>query len=109
MEWLLKPFADVVPKDIERYVADRLEQEYAPATVDRELDLLSQVVHWAIKTLRIHIAVSPMLGVRRPRYFNERNRRLTGNEEARLMAAAREQDRRLAYEAAVETVLGLSE
>jgi integrase len=42
---------------------------------------------------KVHLHQSPMVGVRRPRYFNERDRRLRGDEEVRLFAAAREEDR----------------
>lgn len=36
LEWLFKSLADVLPKDIEGYVSERIgEQGYAPATVDR--------------------------------------------------------------------------
>ena len=78
LEWLFKNLADVLPKDIEGYISERIgEPGYAPATVDRELDLISQIIHWARKTLRIHLHESPMYGVRRPRYFNERDQRLS--------------------------------
>jgi integrase len=96
----------VLPKDIEGYVSERIgEQGYAPATVDRELDLLSQIINWARKTLRIHLHESPMYGVRRPRYFNERDRRLSPEEERRLFESARAEDRLLARERALETAL----
>lgn len=45
----------MLPTDIECYVHDRIEQEIVEATVDRELDLLSSVCIWAIKTLRIDV------------------------------------------------------
>ncbi len=106
LEWLFKSLADVLPKDIEGYVTERIgEQGYAPATVDRELDLLSQIINWARKTLRIHLHESPMYGVRRPRYFNERDRRLSPEEERRLFESARAEDRLLARERALETAL----
>jgi hypothetical protein len=102
LEWLQKPLAHVQPTDIEQYIHDRIDQEIKPATVDRELDLISQVISWTQKTLRIHLAQSPMYGVRRPRYFNERNRRLLGDEQQRLIEAAREEDRLQARERAIK-------
>ena len=106
LEWLFKSLADVLPKDIEGYVSERIgEQGYAPATVDRELDLISQIINWARKTLRIHLHESPMYGVRRPRYFNERDRRLSPEEERRLFESARAEDRLLARERALEAAL----
>ncbi len=35
-----------------------------------------------------------MDGVKRPKYFNERDRRLKGDEEARLLDAAHSEDRK---------------
>jgi integrase len=105
LEWLRKPFAQIVPTDIEAYVVERIEDGLSPATVDRELDLFSQVCNWAINVKRIHVAMSPMRGVRRPRYFNERERRLSEDEKASLLAAAREEDRRRSFELAIDARL----
>jgi integrase len=46
----------------------------------------------AIDTWRIPVAKSPMDGIRRPKYFNERDRRLKGDEEAQLLNAAYDED-----------------
>lgn len=102
VEWLNKKFADVVPTDFQRYVDARLRQGIKPATIDREFDLISQVVNWAIKTLRYHLEISPFVGFERPRYFNERDRRLRGDEGERLLAAVREEDRLRSFKIAVE-------
>lgn len=104
LKWLHKPLAQVLPTDIEEYIHDRLDQDINPATVDRELDLISQVLTWASKTLRIPLNPSPMYGVRRPKYFNERDRRLQEhtNEKDRLLQAAREEDRLQSLEKALE-------
>jgi hypothetical protein len=50
LKWLHKPLAQVLPTDVEEYIHDRLDQEINPATVDRELDLISQVLTWSSKT-----------------------------------------------------------
>lgn len=92
VEWVNKPFATLEPGDFEDYIKERLEV-VAPSTVDREVDLLSSICRVAIDTWRIHVVKSPMDGVRRPRYLNERDRRLRPGEEARLMEAARAEDR----------------
>lgn len=92
VEWIKKPFAQIEPTDFEDYVNERLEV-VAPATVDRELDIFSAICRIAINTWRIAVPKSPMDGVRRPRYFNERDRRLRPGEEARLLDAARIEDR----------------
>lgn len=105
IEWLNKKFADVVPTDFQRYVDARLKQGIKPATIDREFDLISQVVNWAIRTLRYHVEISPFVGFERPRYFNERDRRLRGDEGERLLSAAREEDRLRSLKFAVEQEL----
>jgi integrase len=87
-----KSFADVGPEDFEDYIDERMQVVEA-ATVDRELDLFTAVCNTAINRWRIPCDKSPMDGVRRPTYFNERDRRLVGDEEARLLAAARMEDR----------------
>jgi hypothetical protein len=87
-----KPFADVVPDDFRDYIDERC-QIVAASSVDREIDLFTAVCNIAIDTWRIPCLKSPLDGVRRPSYFNERDRRLTGDEEARLLAAANAEDR----------------
>ena len=104
LEWLDLPFPDVQPIHIEEFIRDRLEQ-VMPATVDRELDRISAVINLAIKTWRYDLHRSPMLGVRRPKYFNERNRRLKGDEQERLFRSARREDLIRSRELALEKLL----
>lgn len=92
LEFLDKPFAQLEPEDFETYIRDRLD-DVLPASVDRELDLLSAVCNVAIGAWRYNVPQRPMEGVRRPKYFNERERRLADGEEARLIEHAREEDR----------------
>jgi hypothetical protein len=49
-----------------------------------EIDLFSSVCRIAIDSWRIHTEKSPMDSLHRPRYYNERDRRLKGDEEERL-------------------------
>ena len=91
MKWMRKRFAELMPEDIGEYIDDRC-QSVEPSTVDREVDIFSAVCGIAIDTWRIPVVKSPMDGVQRPAYFNERDRRLKGDEEARLLAAARAED-----------------
>lgn len=91
LEWLHKPLPEVTAVDIETFMRDRL-QAVQPATVDRQLDLLQAVFKVATVTWGYCLDRSPMEGVRRPSYFNERNRRLTLEEEVRLLEAARLED-----------------
>ncbi len=97
LDWFHKPLAFVTSKDLEDYRDDRLEV-VAPGTVDRELDEIARIFSLAISTWDYPLAKNPMDGARRPRYCNERDRRLVGDEEERLLAAAREEDRLRALE-----------
>lgn len=90
-QFILKPIAHVEPDDFTEYVDERC-QAASQATVDRELDIFSAVCNIAMKTWRIHLLQHPMDGVKRPQYFNERDRRLKPGEEERLLDAAFEED-----------------
>jgi integrase len=103
--FIRKPFADIVPDDIRDYIDDRC-QAVGPDTVDREVDLFSAVCHMAIDSWRIPVAKSPMDGVKRPKYFNERDRRLKGNEEERLLNAVYDEDAQTAIKARLEELMG---
>jgi integrase len=103
--FIRKPFAAIVPDDFTDYIDERC-QVVEPATVDREIDLFSAVCHIAIDTWRIPVQKNPMDGVRRPKYYNERDRRLKGDEESRLLAAAREEDRIRSIERRLEQLMG---
>ncbi|PLK49850.1 site-specific integrase [Uliginosibacterium sp. TH139] len=91
-KFIRKGFATILPEDFEDYIDERC-QSVEGATVDREFDIFSAVCSIAINTWRIPVAKSPFDGVRRPKYFNERDRRLKGDEEARLLRAAYDEDR----------------
>jgi integrase len=91
LEWLHLPLTKVRPEHFHDFIRDRLEYVEG-ATVDRQLDLLSRIYTLAQTRWRIHLDVSPMLGIKRPSYFNERDRRLVGDEEQRLLEAARKED-----------------
>lgn len=103
LEWLNLPLTDVMPSHIEDFIADRLEY-VAPSTVDRQIDLLSSIYNRAMKSWRIYLEFSPMQGVKRPKFFNERDRRLRGDEELRLLEAARQEDHLRSFDAHVETL-----
>lgn len=91
LEWLHKPLPEVTSVDIENFARER-QLVVKPATVDRQLDLLQAVFKVATVTWGYCLDRSPMEGVRRPKYFNERNRRLTVDEEVRLLDSARLED-----------------
>lgn len=91
--FIRKSFVAIGPEDFRDYIDERL-QSAEPATVDRELDVFRAVCKTAIDTWRIHVHMDPMAGLERPKYFNERDRRLRPGEEERLMEAAADEDKR---------------
>lgn len=102
--FIRKGFAEVVPEDFTDYIDERC-QVVAPATVDREIDIFSAVCRIAIDTWRVHVAKNPMDGVRRPKYYNERDRRLKGGEEERLFRAAHQADRQRSIRERLEQLM----
>lgn len=87
-QFVEKRLSDLSTEDLQDFITDRLS-EVAPSTVDRELDLLSQALKYAADVWKVAASESPFLGLRRPKYFNERDRRLCPAEEAKLLKAAR--------------------
>ena len=83
-----KKLAALTTEDLQDFVTDRLT-EVAPATVDRDLDVISQVIRYSADVWKIAAVESPFVGLRRPKYFNERDRRLSPREETSLLEAAR--------------------
>ncbi|MNK98789.1 site-specific tyrosine recombinase XerC [compost metagenome] len=73
-------------QDIASFRDERL-QAVAPSTTVRELAILSHVVEVAIRDWGLPLAKNVVKLVRRPVIRNERSRRLTGNEEQRLLDA----------------------
>lgn len=83
-----KKLAAITTEDFQDFIYDRLT-EVAPATVDRDIDVFSQVIRYADNIWKIAAVESPLKGLRRPKYFNERDRRLSSEEERKLLEAAR--------------------
>lgn len=90
-EFVGRPLAALTTEDLQQFVCTRLDT-VAPATVDRELDVIAQVLRYAHEVWSIAAAERPMQGLRRPKCRNERDRRLMPGEEERLLAAAREHE-----------------
>lgn len=82
-----KRLAQLGPADFSRYRDERLEK-VSPGTVLRELGLLSSVLNCAIKDWGYPIE-NPIPSIRRPAAPEHRDRRLEGDEEERLLTAAR--------------------
>jgi integrase len=73
--------------DISTYRDDRL-REVAPASVLREINIISHAIDTARREWDIHLSQNPCKLVRRPSPPRGRNRRLVGDEEQCLLAAA---------------------
>ncbi|HEY6644469.1 site-specific integrase [Povalibacter sp.] len=118
VNWMIRPIREVTNKHIQRFVSantgelisdetDTLNEKatvVSLATVDRELDLISQVIRWAIDKEGLAIK-NPMQGVTRPKYNNERDVRLLDGEEEQLLDAAREEDRIQSRNRAIQKLL----
>jgi integrase len=104
LKWLQRPFAEARSEHLMAFKTARLLQ-VAPATVDRELDLLSGVIHMAINSWDYVVAKNPMIGVKRPTYDNQRDRRFEGDEQERLFRSARREDLIRSREIALESLL----
>lgn len=87
-EFLFKPLAQLCTEDLQDFITDRLT-EVAPSTVDRDLDVLRQALNYASDVWKVAPAESPFKGLRRPKYFNERDRRLRADELDKLLKEAR--------------------
>lgn len=104
LEWLQLSLTEIRATDIEDFIHERM-QYVEGATVDRQLDLLQAVIKVATQTWGYHLDVNPMQGVRRPKYFNERDRRLSQDEEVRLVEMARKEDHLRSFELRVESLV----
>lgn len=81
---------DIQGRAIAKYRDDRLAAGRAPATVNRELNLLSHVFTIAQKEWGIHLGQgNPVALIRRPTGDVKRDRRLSLDEETKLLEAAR--------------------
>lgn len=79
--------AAVTPDLVGRYRDDRLAQGKANNTVRLELALLGHLFNVAIKEWHIGLVYNPVANIRKPRPGEGRNRRLSGREQALLLAA----------------------
>jgi integrase len=104
LEWLHLPFEDVRSAHLTAFKKARLKQ-VKPATVKREMDLLSAVIHKAIDSWDYVVAKNPMKGTKRPIFDNGRDRRLQGDEQERLFRSARREDLIRSRDLAIEALL----
>lgn len=79
--------AAVTPDLVGRYRDDRLTQGKANNTVRLELALLGHLFNVAIKEWHIGLVYNPVANIRKPSPGEGRNQRLSGREQALLLAA----------------------
>jgi len=104
LEWIHKRLDAITTEDINGYVRARGKQ-VAPATLDREIDLFVRVFARAQREWSYDLHTSPTLGIERPQYNNERDRRLRDNEEELLVTQARREDTQIAVEDCIEALI----
>lgn len=80
--------AALTPDIVAGYRDKRLEQGKSDNTVRLELALLSHIITVAIQEWRVGLVANPVSLIRRPSPGNGRNRRLTPDEEQRIIEAA---------------------
>lgn len=85
----LRKIADLRGVDFSRYRDERL-RKVGPKTVRLELATFSAVLTYAHREWGMPIAENPVAAIKKPTPPRGRSRRLEGNEEERLLAAARE-------------------
>jgi integrase len=71
---------------------DQRLQDVSPATVRRDLDIISAAINTARKDWGINVD-NPVLSMRRPKPSKARNRRLVADEEKRLLDALENEER----------------
>jgi len=81
--------ANVTRQVMAKWRDDRLK-EVTGSTVNRELNLIGHVFEKAMKEWGVNLPENPVHQIERPAHEPPRERRLRGDEEARLLAACRE-------------------
>lgn len=81
-----KSFRDLAPTDLAAY-RDRRVRLVSPATVVRELSLISHAIETARREWGLTSLENPVLLVRKPRFNNARHRRLQPGELEQLQSA----------------------
>lgn len=105
-KFIKKSLGTIVPEDFAHYMDER-SQVVELSTIDREFDVFSRVCTLAIDTWRIHVDKHPMDGVCRPKYYNQRDRRLSPQEETLLLNSARAENQQQAVHLRLEELMCL--
>ena len=87
------PLSSITSSVLAKYRDQRLADGAAAQTAKHDLSLISRVLNTAIKEWGIALpAGNPVLQIKMPRVANARDRRLQGDEQTRLLAAAKAYD-----------------
>ena len=83
------PLAAITSSVLAKYRDQQMAKGYAAQTVKHDLSLISRVLNICIKEWGIPLpAGNPVLQIKMPQVANARDRRLVGDEQAHLLAAA---------------------
>ena len=85
---------DLSPSDVRQYRDIRLKT-ISPATLRRELAVLSSAINHASKEWGIFVSTNPVTAISVPRTANARSRRLEADEQNRLLSASNGELRRI--------------
>ncbi len=100
----LRPIGTIKQSDVAKWRDWRIEQGISASTISKDLALLSHLFTIAIKEWGFPLD-NPVLKIRKPKIKNERDRRLIGNEEERLLENCHSQEMKVFIILAVETAM----
>ena len=104
-DYAQRSLASIRGKDIADYIEERRQEGAAPATIHKEINLLSHLFNTARTAWGMESLTNPVDLVKgqRPKLPSGRDRRLVGDEQARLLAAAQ------AYDAGPHAGVGIAD
>ena len=103
-----RPLASIRGADLAEFRDQRLAQGRSPYTVKHDLDVISHLFTVAVKEWGMESLRNPVSYIRKPKLPQGRDRRLKGDEEARLLEAA-ESPYREVITLAIETAMRAGE
>ncbi len=80
-----RPIGEILPFEFDEHVTARLAGGISASTVLKELSFLSQVYNFVRRKLRMFAVINPITDVDKPCAASPRTRRLTKDEEAKLL------------------------
>ena len=104
-DYAQRSLASIRGKDVADYIEERRQEGAAPATIHKEINLLSHLFNTARTAWGMESLTNPVDLVKgqRPKLPGGRDRRLVGDEQTRLLTAAR------AYDAGPHAGIGIAD